>query len=452
MKRVLFFFLVFAFCALNAQTIEQKSLAVTVYNQNLGVIKDVRTADLKSGLNNLAITDVSQLIDPTSVHIKLKGEVIEQNYQYDLVGMEKILQKYIDKNISLYGPNNELIEGTLLSSNANQIVIQKKDGGLTLLPDLAKYRVSVDKLPEGLITKPTLLWQIKTPSSGKQDMEISYQTAGLNWHAEYVAVLNDKDTKTDLKAWVSIENNSGTSYKDARLKLVAGNVNRVTAPRYMQKNVDAMELSSGMGNQFQEKSFFEYHLYDLQRPATINNNETKQISLFDASNISVLKRYLYRSGSYSYSSGSQNKVAVVVEFENKAQNNLGMPMPAGKVRLYKSDGNASEFVGEDMIEHTPKDEKIKLKIGEAFDVVAEETQLDNRKITDRIYESTFQIKLRNHKDEDITVDVEKNLGSNWEVKDSNYEYTKKDASTITYKIPVKKDGESILTLKVRYNY
>jgi hypothetical protein len=452
MKKLICFLFVLFVSALNAQTIEQKSLAVTVYNQNLGVIKDIRTADLKSGMNNLAITDVSQLIDPTSVHIKLKGEVIEQNFQYDLVGMEKVLQKYIDKNISLYGPNNELIEGTLLSSNGNQVVIQKKDGGLTLLPDLAKYRVSVDKLPEGLITKPTLLWQIKTPSSGKQDLEISYQTAGLNWHAEYVAVLNDKDTKTDLKAWVSIENNSGTSYKDAKLKLVAGNVNRITAPKYLQKSTNVMEMSSGMGDQFQEKSFFEYHLYDLQRPATINNNETKQISLFDASNISVLKRYFYKSGGYFNSGSSQNKVSVVVEFENKAQNNLGMSMPAGKVRLYKSDGGASEFVGEDMIDHTPKDEKVKLKIGEAFDVVAEETQLDNKKITDRIYESTYQIKLRNHKEEDITVDVEKNLGINWEVKETNYDYDRKDVSTITYKIPVKKDGESVLTLKVRYNY
>jgi len=335
---------------------------------------------------------------------------------------------------------------------SNQLVIQKKDGGLTLLPNLAKYRVSVDKLPEGLITKPTLLWLVKTPSSGKQDLEISYQTAGLNWHAEYVAVLNDKDTKTDLKAWVSIENNSGTSYKEAKLKLVAGNVNRVTTPNYMEKSVNTMRVMDGAGEQFQEKSFFEYHLYDLQRPATINNNETKQISLFDAANISVLKRYFYKSGSYGYSTGSKNKVSVVVEFENKAQNNLGMSMPAGKVRLYKSDGGASEFIGEDMIDHTPKDEKIKLKIGEAFDIVAEETQLENKKITDKIYESTYQIKLRNHKEEEVTVDVEKNLGGNWEVKETNYEYAKKDASTIAFKIPVKKDGESILTIKIRYNY
>jgi len=377
----------------------------------------------------------------------LKGEVIEQNYQYDLVGMDKILQKYIDNNISLYGENNELIEGKLLSSMSNQLVIQKKDGGLTLLPNLAKYRVSVDKLPEGLITKPTLLWLVKTPSSGKQDLEISYQTAGLNWHAEYVAVLNDKDTKTDLKAWVSIENNSGTSYKDAKLKLVAGNVNRI-------KNAKDIQIRGGRGNEvlFVESSFFEYHLYDLQKTTTINNNETKQISLFDAANISVMKKYLYRSDDYSYSGSSQNKVAVVVEFENKAQNNLGMSMPAGKVRLYKSDGGASEFIGEDMIDHTPKDEKVKLKIGEAFDIVAEETQLENKKITDKIRETTTQIKLRNHKKDDLFVDVEKFLGNNWEVKESNYGYEIKDASTIMLKIPVKTDSESILTIKVRYSY
>jgi hypothetical protein len=448
MKSVLFSLFILAACIVNAQTIEKKSLAVTVYNQNLGVVKDVRTADLNWGLNNLAITDVSQMIDPTSVHIKLNGEVIEQNFQYDLVGMGKVLQKYIDKNISLYGPNNELIEGALLSSNGNQIVIQKKDGGLILLPDLAKYRISVDKLPEGLITKPTLLWQLNASDSGKQDLEISYQTSGLNWHAEYVAVLDAQDTKLDIKSWVSVVNNSGTSFENAKLKLIAGNPN-ILQDKKMVRGGRGNEVS--YINNISEKSFFEYHLYDLQRPITIRNNETKQISLFDASNVSVVKKYLYRSSGYSYSGGSQNKVDVVVEFENKAQNNLGMSMPAGKVRVYKSDGGSSEFIGEDMIDHTPKDEKVKLKIGEAFDIVAEETQLDNKKISDKIYEYIIQIKLRNHKAEDITVDVEKNLGSNWEVKESNYEYTKKDASTITYKIPVKKDGESIITLKVRYN-
>ncbi|MDP4117265.1 MAG: hypothetical protein Q8903_14105, partial [Bacteroidota bacterium] len=275
---------------LNAQTIEQKSIAVTIYNAGIGVIKDVRSIDLNSGVNKLAITDVSKKIDPTSVHIKLEGEVLEQNYQYDLVSLDKILQKYINKDVRVTGDSSRLIEGTLLSSRNSQLVIQKKDGLLTLLPSISKYQVNVDKLPEGLITKPTLVWDVNSPSKGKQNVEITYQTEGLTWNAEYVAVLNDKDNKVDLKAWVSIENNSGSSYKNAKLKLLAGDVmfvlpmvkpDNMFADEFVPLNKE--ETVPEPENKFVEEPFFEYHVYDLQRPATINNNETKQISLFDVS-------------------------------------------------------------------------------------------------------------------------------------------------------------------------
>ncbi|MCB0751854.1 MAG: hypothetical protein KDC52_10300, partial [Ignavibacteriae bacterium] len=212
---------------LSAQEAVQKELAVTVYNSNLGVIKDIRNINLNSGASEVAITDVAKLIDPTSVHIKFNGEVLEQNYQYDLVSLDKILQKYVDKNVQLINENNELVEGKLLSALGGQIVLETKEGGLTMLPSTAKYRFNVGSLPEGLITKPTLVWQLNSNKSGNQDVEVSYQTQGMNWHTEYVAVLNKDDTKLDLNAWVSIENNSGSTYKNAKLKLVAGDVNRV---------------------------------------------------------------------------------------------------------------------------------------------------------------------------------------------------------------------------------
>ncbi|HKJ80877.1 MAG TPA: DUF4139 domain-containing protein [Ignavibacteriaceae bacterium] len=435
-----------------AQQTEQRSIAVTVYNQNLGVVKDVRNIDIKSGISSLAITDVAQNIDPTSVHINLNGDVLEQNYQYDLVSLYKILAKYIDRDIKLIGDNNEIIEGNLLSASNSQIVLRKKDGGLLMLPSLTGYRLSVGSLPEGLITKPTLLWMVHSPISGKQDVEISYQTSGMNWHAEYVVVLNKDDSKLDLNSWVSIENNSGTTFRNAKLKLVAGDLNLVknqnqnvyNSPElYLRKN----EMS---GDQFQEKSFFEYHIYNLKRPTTLAQNETKQISLFEAQNIRVHKKYLY-SNNYRSRTGQQ-KVAVIVEFENSKENSLGVPMPKGKIRVYKSDGESNEFIGEDMIDHTPKMEKIKLKIGDAFDILAEETQTDHKKISDKVFEDTYKITLKNRKEENVVVQVDRRLGLNWEILKSSLPFKKDDAQNISFQVPVKKNSETELTYTVRYSY
>lgn len=441
-----------------SQNPDQKSIAVTVYNANLGVVKDIREMDIKSGTSKIFLTDVAQLIDPTSVHIKLNGEVIEQNYQYDLVSLDKILQKYIDKEIQLIGENNEFIEGKLLSSFAGQIVIAKKDGGLVMIPNTAKYRFSVGSLPEGLITKPTLVWTVNSKSSGKQNVEVSYQTSGMTWHAEYVAVLNQNDTKLDLNSWVSIENNSGATYKNAALKLVAGDVNLISPQRQaVYGYTEEMRMDkSAVAPQFQEKEFFEYHIYNLQRPTTLAQNETKQISLFEAANVKATKKFLYRSGSsYSYyytNSSSMGKVAVIVEFENKDEYNLGVPMPKGKVRVYKSDGETIEFIGEDMIDHTPNKEKVKLRIGDAFDVVAEEIQTENKKITDRVFEQAYEIKLKNRKKEDIVVEVERYLGLYWEILSSSIAYEKKDSQNIIFKVPIKADSETVLKFKVRYTY
>ncbi len=434
----------------NAQEFNQKKIAVTVYNNNLGVIKDVREIKLNSGSTKISITDVAKLIDPTSVHIKLNGEVIEQNYQYDLVNLQKILQKYIDKNIQLVNEKNDFVEGTLLSASGNQIVLQKNDGGLLMIPNLDKYRLSVGDLPEGLITKPTLVWTVNSRRAGKQDVEISYQTRGMNWHAEYVAVLNKDDTKLDLNAWVSVENNSGTTYKNAKLKLVAGDVNRVQENKPLYKGRIAMEDAVYQtAPQFKEKSFFEYHIYNLQRPTTLAQNETKQISLFQAQNVTAKKKYFYASGGGYYNRGN-GKVNVIVEFDNKESQKLGIPMPKGKVRMYKSDGESIEFVGEDLIDHTPRNETIKLKIGDAFDILAEERQVEHKKITDKVYEQVFEIKIKNRKKEDVVVEVERRLGYNWEILNSSISYKKKNATTVTFQVPVKDNDTTVLRFKVRY--
>lgn len=451
-RKILLFFFLVSISFIYPQQTGQKSLAVTVYNQNLGVIKDVRNINIKKGNSTIAITDVAQNIDPTTVHIGFNGEVLEQNYQYDLISLNKILEKYIDRDIQLTGKNNDFIEGTLLSAGGSQIVLRKKDGGLLMLPNLSDYRLSVGSLPEGLITKPTLLWMVHAPESGNQDVEISYQTSGMSWHAEYVAVLNKDDSKLDLNSWVSVQNNSGTTFKNAKLKLVAGDINRVSnqnqnvygTPEMYMRKTDAVQ------DQFQEKGFFEYHIYDLQRTTTLSQNETKQISLFESQGIKAHKKYLY-SSNYRNTAGTQ-KVAVIVEFENTKDNGLGIPLPKGKIRVYKSDGESNEFIGEDMIDHTPNKEKIKLKIGDAFDVLAEETQTDHKKISDKVFEDSYKIILKNRKDEDVTVEVERFLGLNWEVLNSSTDYVKKDAQNITFEVPVKKDSETTLTYRVRYSY
>lgn len=434
---------------LSAQEAVQKELAVTVYNSNLGVIKDIRNINLNSGASEVAITDVAKLIDPTSVHIKFNGEVLEQNYQYDLVSLDKILQKYVDKNVQLINENNELVEGKLLSALGGQIVLETKEGGLTMLPSTAKYRFNVGSLPEGLITKPTLVWQLNSNKSGNQDVEVSYQTQGMNWHTEYVAVLNKDDTKLDLNAWVSIENNSGSTYKNAKLKLVAGDVNRVQDNRNLYKGremVQSMAMADVAAPQFEEKDFFEYHIYNLQRKTTLADNETKQISLFEAQNVDAKKKYLYRSTGYN----TNGKVNVIMEFQNKEEQNLGVPMPKGKVRVYKSDGESIEFIGEDLVDHTPKNETIKLKIGDAFDVIAEESQVEHKKITDRVYEQTFEVKIKNRKNDRVVVEVERYLGLNWEILNSTIEYKKKNAQSVTFQVPISSDSETVLNYKVRY--
>ena len=454
MKTQNLIFLIFILLSVTilAQNGDKKNIAVTVYNSDLGVIKDMRSMNINSGQSVIKLTDVAQYIDPTSVHIKLDGEVIEQNYQYDLVSMDKILQKYIDKDIQLFSESGEMIGGKLLSVLGGQIVLNKNDGGLLMIPNTSKYRLSVEALPQGLITKPTLVWMVNSNSSGKQDVEITYQTRGMNWHAEYVAVLNEEDTKTDLNSWVSVDNNSGTTYKDAKLKLVAGDVNRIQSGRDLAPYaVDVMRTESmAKQAQFGEKEFFEYHIYNLERPTTLAQNETKQISLFESTGINVTKKFLYRSGGYYY--GNNGKVAVIVELENKEENNLGVPMPKGKVRVYKSDGESVEFIGEDMIDHTPRNETVKLKIGDAFDLVAEEVQTENTRISNKVSEQAFEITLKNRKKEDVVIEVERHLGLNWNVLNSSVKYDKKDAQNIIFKVPVKKDDTTVLKFKIRYSY
>lgn len=445
---IIFLSLLLSINLLFAQDNSNSSLSLTIYNQNFGVVKDTRTFNLKKGVSKLAITDVAQYIIPSSVIIDFKGEVLEQNYQYDLVNIASILNRYIDKPIQIFTDKNELIEGTLLSSQSDQLVLRKKDGGLLMIPAFNNYRISAQELPNGLITRPTLLWLLKSDNEGSQNINFTYQTLGLSWHAEYVAVLNNNDDSLDIKAWVNITNNSGTEYKDAGLKLIAGNV------RFTPPYLDNMQIRGGRSNEIsylkdgsyiiQENPFFEYHMYSLNNPVTLSNNENKQISLFEASGVKIQKKYFY-----SNKFNSDKKVDVVVEFENKKQNNLGIPFPQGKFRVYKTGSSSTEYIGEDNINHIPKDGNIKLRIGSAFDIVAEEKTLKSEALDEKEYENTYEIKLKNSKDEDIEIIVEKLTWKDWEIIESSINYIKEDANTYTFKVPVKRNSETILRYVIR---
>ncbi len=444
---------------------DQTSVALTLCNVNLGLVKDQRTIKLFKGIGDLRFMDVASQIMPTSVHIKslVKPEtlrVLEQNYEYDLLNPQKLLDKYIGKEVKLYTRNpyterEEIVTATLLSNNGAPIF---KIGDEITFGHPG--RIVFPGVPDNLNAKPTLVWMIENSLPSLQKIEASYLTNGINWRSDYVVTLNDRDDKADLSGWVTIDNHSGATYKNAKLKLVAGDVNR--AKNEIEYKDKMMRVAEGAAKaaapQFKEDSFFEYHIYTLERPATVKDNQTKQISLVTAVDIAVKKELLYYGANYYYynhygESMSNQKIGVFVEIQNKKVNNLGMPLPKGTVRVYKADKEGSlQFVGEDSIDHAPKDEKVRIKLGDAFDVVGGRKQTDWKKIAYDTYEAAFEISLRNHKKEDVVVKVVEPIPGDWKMLSSSHEYSKSEAFTAEFNIPVPKDQEVKLTYRVRMRY
>jgi len=442
---------------------DQIGMALTIYNVNLGLVKDQREIKLTKGTGDLRFMDVASQIIPTSVHIKSlidpeTLQILEQNYEYDLLNPQKLLDKYVGKEVKLYYKNQytereEIVTAMLLSNNGGPIF--KIGDEITFVHP---GRIIFPEIPENLISKPTLVWLINNTLSHPQKVEASYLTNGINWRADYVVTLNDKDDKADLSGWVTIDNKSGATYKNAKLKLVAGDVNRVKDEyEYRDKMLRVAEIAAAKsaGPQFKEDEFFEYHIYTLQRSATIKENQTKQISLLTSDNIPVKKDLIYYGARYYYYNQqgeaiSNQKIGIFVEIANKQENNLGIPLPKGTVRVYKHDKEGSlQFVGEDLIDHTPKDEKIRIKLGDAFDIVGSRKQTDWKKITYDTYEASFEISLRNHKKEDVVVNVIEPIPGDWKILTSSHDYEKTEAFTAEFKIPVPKDKETKLTYRVR---
>ncbi len=442
---------------------DQAALEITVYNSNLGLVKDQRQVTLKNGLQELKFMDVAAQIIPTSVSIKSFLEtnpfvVLEQNYEYDLLSPRKLLDKYVGKEVKLFTKNpyserEEMVSATLLANNENQPVFQIGRDITFNHPG----RILFPEMPKDLISKPTLIWLLNNQVTTPQKIEALYLTNGLNWKSDYVLVLNEQDTQAGLSGWVTIDNKSGAAYRNAKLKLVAGDIHRVQDEVFRARKamVAARETPAP---QFKEDSLFEYHIYTLERKTTLKENQTKQISLLNVQQIPVSKEFIYRGTQYYYRNKqgeiiSNQKIGVFIQLTNSKENHLGMPLPKGTVRAYKRDRDGSlQLVGEDSIDHTPKDEKIKLKLGEAFDLKAERKQMHWEKIASDTYESAYEISLRNHKKEDVVIRVVEPLPGDWKVLDYSHPFKKLDASTIAFDVPVPKDKESKLTYRVRIRF
>jgi hypothetical protein len=441
---------------------DQQNVAVTIYNSNVGLVKDSRLIDLKPGVLELKFMDVAAKIDPATVHIKsLVKEsslnVLEQNYEYDLLNPQKLLEKFVSQRIQLATINpetkrEEIVEATLLSTQGGNI-FQIGDKIHIGHPG----RILLSKIPENLIPQPTLVWMLENKILEPQKLEASYLTSGINWKADYVAVLNKLDTLMDLIGWVTIENKSGATYQNGLLKLVAGDIHRVQPEMKADFARTRMAVKEAEAPQFTEESFFEYHLYTLDRRTTIKDNQTKQMTLLDAAQVPIKKLFIFSGSSQYYyyqNQGSQKqKVGVFLELENSKKNNLGIPLPKGTVRVYKEDKDGSlQFIGEDRIDHTPKDEKFKIKIGEAFDVVGERVQTDYKHLGRNLYEVAFEVSLRNHKKEDIRVLVEEPIPGDWEMLSNTHSYDKLGAHLIRFEVPVAKDKEIKVKYRIRYRY
>lgn len=454
---------------------DSKDVSITIYNQNFGLVRDNRDITLKDGINYVRFEDVAAGIDPTTVSFTSLTApnavaVREQNYQFDLMDMDTILARSVGKTVKfnqyLSGGAVREITGTLLSSpsvsvsdsNGNvserrQATVVKTGSGIVVG---AGGELEITELPDGLVSKPSLLWKLESEKAGVHNTEISYQTQGLNWKCDYVAVANADDSSLDLTSWVTLDNKSGATYKNAALKLMAGDVHKV-------QNADAMapqmemayaKSSAAAEPQFAEQAFAEYHLYSLKGKTDVRDNETKQLTLFNASAVPVKKLYIFDSNGgvqpYYGGGGDQSKkINVKLELANTQANNLGMPMPKGKVRVYKKDNDgALQFVGEDLIDHTAKDEKIRVYLGDAFDIVGERVQTGQQQVNDRVQRLSYSISIRNHKKEAVTVTSVEHTWGDWKILNSSLPYTKKDAHSFEFAIKVAPNSEEKVTYTV----
>ncbi len=453
MKREIIFYVVFlvAVClpVIAAGTGQNgEGTALTIYNENFGVVRQSRRIDFKQGVNKVKFTDVASAIDPTSVNFKCLSapgavSVLEQNYEYDLVSADSLLKRYIDKEVTVVlkgagADTGRQVEGVLLAALGRELILKGQAGGIEILDRGSVENISLKELPEDLVTRPTLIWLAEADETASQLCRVTYTTERIGWKADYSAVLNEADTKIDFSGWVTIDNKSGATYKDSVIKLIAGDVRRIVKrPITRRERLFAMEKDAGRPA-FEEKAFAEYHLYTLTRKSTINNNQVKQIEFIEpASGVNVKKLYIYER------STDAEKVQIKLEFENSRKNKLGIPLPKGKVRVFKRnpEDRMLEFIGEDEIDHTAKNQKLLLYIGNAFDVIPEYTLVDSKSSRRRLWQK-HKIEISNRKDRSVVVFVDEKFSSNvnWDIDETTRKYEKRDANTARFKVKISSDS------------
>jgi hypothetical protein len=440
---------------------DRKDVSITIYNQNFGLVREVRSIDLGSGHVALDVADVAATIQPQTVAIRaLSGDlhVLEQNYRYDLLSPASLLDKYVGQKIRAYRYNRfsgkeDGFDANLVSA-ANGSPVLEINGELTFdFPG----RLAFPGVPPNLIAKPTLVWVLdaEPQGTGKQDVEITYLAESMTWAADYVLVIDDADTKGDLTGWVTLSNQSGASYTNTKLKLVAGDVNRLKRDEGYDKDQDGVPDADDKKPAFKEEGLFEYHLYTLDRPTDVLEKEQKQVTLLEANGIKVAKKLIFYGEPYGYRSESgevteNQKVGVYIDLENSEKNGLGMPLPKGVVRVYKSDkSGARQFLGEDQIDHTPRDERVRVKMGEAFDVVGNRRQIAYKALGNCSAESSWEIELRNHKDTAVDVEVWEPIGADSTIVESSQPATKKDAATVTFDVAIPANDKKKVAYRVR---
>jgi hypothetical protein len=445
---------------------DQVELSVTVYNSNIALVRDVRQIHLQPGVSALRFEDVAASINPATVHFGSltnpeKLNVVEQNYEYDLLDPQKLLQKYVGREITFVRQVQEA--GATKWVETKALLLADNSGPVWKIGDEIVTGISADSyrfpdLPENLYSRPTLIWTLDNRGPGAQRVEASYLTNNMNWSADYVLTVGRDEKAADLNGWVTLANNSGVAYANARLQLVSGEVHRVEPPAgdRLYGEVAAMSKAVPAPQAFERENFSEYHLYTLDRHTSIENHESKQISLLTATNVPV-EKYLAVEGLPYYYRNPQGignsipqPVKVYYRFQNEDRAGLGMPLPAGTVRVYQPDSKGGvQFVGEDGIKHTPKDENVRIYVGDAFDVVCERKQTDYKRLAANLSEMEYQITLRNHKDGPVTVEVREPVGGDWEVLSANFKPTKLDSSTIGFRVPVERQGSATLDYRVR---
>jgi hypothetical protein len=444
---------------------DQAELAVTVYNSDLALVRDVRNVQIARGVSELHFIDIAATINPATVHFRSLTEparvsVLEQNYEYDLLEPEKLLRKYVGREVTLVRTRldgnttrDEDVKARLISYNSGPVWEINGE----IVTGMPTNHIRFPELPDNLFSHPTLIWTLDNSGGTRHRVEASYLARNLSWIADYVLTVGRDDKTADIDGWVTVTNNSGTPFRNAQLQLVAGDLNRVKNELGIAG--DVMRQTVAAAPPMSQESFSEYHLYSLARKTTINNSETKQVSMLGATGFPVIKRYVV-NGNARYYRGAprpgapiKDDVEVFYQLKNEEKAGLGMPMPAGTVRVYQADSKGGlQFVGEDRIDHTPKDETLNLKIGNAFDVVCQRKMKDFQKVADNVYEFEYEIALRNHKATPITVEVNEPIGGTWRMLQSSYPWEKTAAFAAQFKVPVAQDGTATLTYRVRATY